>query len=215
MRRLSAILLLLMFGLTSALLAEVKFDLNTATLDQLRALPLTEAQVQAIWQHLLYEGPFTSIYDVGTLPEIDPQTLNALRDRVSVNPPRPADERLQRIEDAYYRIETLGAEEGTNVGLVDEWIDRLLEPMNVNEATLDELMDIQNVSPADAVAIYNQIQRSGAIRGSRDLRSVPGLSDWGYRNARNYLGYDSVLVAGRLHGSYTFRAYNTPFFADE
>ena len=206
---------LLVLSLTAMVQAEDKLDLNSATLEQLRALPLTEVQVQAVWNRLVYEGPFSSIYDVGELPEIDATTLIALRDVVRVNPPRPADERLQRIEDAYYRIETLGTEEGTNVGLVDEWIDRLLEPMNVNEATLDELMDLQNVSPADAVAIYNQVKRQGAIRGSRDLRSVPGLSDWGYRNARNYLGYEQMQLAGRLHGSYTFRAYNTPFFADE
>ncbi len=212
-RRVLLILLLLACALTAA--AAEQFDLNSATLDQLRTLPLTEGQVQAIWQRLLYEGPFESIYEVGDLPEIDAKTLVALRDLVRVNPPRPSDERLQRIEDAYYRIETLGTEEGTNVGLVDEWIDRLLEPMNVNEATLDELLDLQNVSPADAVAIYNQVKRQGAIRGTRDLRSVPGLSDWGYRNARNYLGYDQLQVRGKLHGSYTFRSYNTPFFADE
>ncbi len=212
-RRVLLIVLLFTCALTAA--AAEQFDLNSATLDQLRTLPLTEVQVQAIWQRLLFEGPFESIYEVGDLREIDPKTLAALRDVVRVNPPRPSDERLQRIEDAYYRIETLGTEEGTNVGLVDEWIDRLLEPMNVNEATLDELLDLQNVSPADAVAIYNQVKRQGAIRGTRDLRSVPGLSDWGYRNARNYLGYDQLQVRGKLRGTYTFRAYNKPFFANE
>ena len=130
---------------------------------------ITDAQADAIWERLLYEGPFESIYEVGDLPGFDAQTLAALRDRVRVNPPRPADARIERIEDAYYRIETLGTEEGTNVGLVDEWIDRLMEPLNVNEASLDELMDLQNVSPADAVAIYQQVQRQGGIRGSRDL----------------------------------------------
>ncbi len=134
---------------------------------------------------------------------------------VRVDPPRPGDDRMARIDDAYYRIENLGTEEGTNVGLVDEWIDRIAEPLNVNEATLDELMDLQNVSPADAVAIHNQVTRQGAIRGTRDLRSVPGLSDWGYRNARNYLGYEGRSVSRHVHGSYTFRAYNTPYFSDE
>lgn len=210
-----ALLLVCALIVCGHVLAEDKIELNSATLPQLRALPLNEAQVQAIWEHLTYEGPFEDIYEVGELPQIDAKTLATLRELVRVNPPRPSDERLQKIEDAYYRIETLGSEEGTNVGLVDEWIDRLLEPMNVNEATLDELMDLQNVSPADAVAIYNQVKRQGAIRGARDLRSVPGLSDWGYRNARNYLGYEQAQTAGKLHGSYTFRAYNTPFFVDE
>ncbi len=214
MKRVALLLIGLALVCLRADAAEV-FELNTATLDQLHTLPITDAQADIIWQHLLYEGPFESIYEVGDLPGFDAQTLAALRERIRVNSPRPVDARIERIEDAYYRIETLGTEEGTNVGLVDEWIDRLMEPLNVNEASLDELMDLQNVSPADAVAIYQGVQRQGGIRGARDLRAVPGLSDWGYRNARNYLGYDSTRHANRLHGTYTFRAYNTPFFADE
>lgn len=192
-----------------------KLDLNRATLVQLHTLPLTEEQINAIYERLIYEGPFTSIYELNELPELDAKTVAELGGLVRVDPPRPADERLQRIEDAYYRIENLGTEEGTNVGLIDEWIDRLLEPMNVNDATLDDLMDLQNVSPADAVAIYKQVRISGGIRGSRDLRAVPGLSSWGYRNARNYLGYTDEYARKKVHGSYTFRAYNTPYFFDE
>jgi DNA uptake protein ComE-like DNA-binding protein len=215
MRTLFVIVLAL--GMLAVAFAEPaeKLDLNSATYDQIHALPITAEQADAIWERLTYEGPFQDIYELRDLPEIDDRTLAVLRDLVRVNPPRPAEERIQRIEDAYYRIENLGTEEGTNVGLVDEWIDRLMEPLNVNEATLDELMDLQNVSPADAVAIYRQVKRQGGLRGARDLRAVPGLSDWGYRNARNYLSYDTTRAAGRLHGNYTFRAYDTPFFADE
>lgn len=205
----------LVLALSAAASAAEKLDLNSATLEQLYSLPISVEQADAIWQRLLFEGPFKNIYELRDLPQIDADAMARLRDLVRVNPPRPADERIERIEDAYYRIEQLGNEEGTNVGLVDEWIDRLMEPLNVNEATLDELMDLQNVSPADAVAIYRQVQRQGGIRGTRDLRAVPGLSSWGYRNARNYLGYDSTQAARTLHGSYTFRAYNTPFFTDE
>ncbi|MBU0508630.1 hypothetical protein KKH27_07335 [bacterium] len=208
-------LIALAFTISTLAVASDKPDLNSATYSEIRALPITEKQADAIWQRLLYEGPFDNIYELHELPEFDAETQARLRDLVRVDPPRPADERIERIEDAYYRIEQLGTEEGTNVGLVDEWIDRLMEPLNVNEATLDDLMDLQNVSPADAVSIYRQVQRQGGIRSTRDLRAVPGLSSWGYRNARTYLGYDSRQIRRRVHGSYTFRAYNTPFFADE
>lgn len=190
-------------------------DLNSATRAEVDALPISPEQADAIWERLVYEGPFKHVYELDELPEIDAETLRSLRTLVRVNPPRPGDDRLDKIEDAYYRIENLGTEEGTNVGLVDEWIDRMLEPMDVNKATLDELMDLQNVSPADAVAIYNQVKLQGGIRGTRDLRAVPGLSSWGYRNARNYLSYDPRITRNEFHGAYTFRAYDTPFFADE
>lgn len=195
--------------------ADGPLNLNNATRAEVETLPLTPTQVNAIWERLVYEGPFKNLYEIADLPEIDAVTLMSLRSLVRIDPPKPGDDRMDKIEDAYYRIENLGTEEGTNVGLVDEWIDRMLEPMNVNEATLDELIDLQNVSPADAVAIYNQVKLQGGIRGARDLRAVPGLSSWGYRNARNYLSYDKRERSKALHGAYTFRAYDTPFFADE
>lgn len=195
--------------------AQVILDLNAATRAEVDALPITSEQANAIWERLVYEGPLKHLYELSELSQIDATTLQKLRTLVRIDPPRPGDDRLDKIEDAYYRIENLGTEEGTNVGLVDEWIDRMLEPMNVNDASLDELMDLQNVSPADAVAIFNQVKLQGGIRGSRDLRAVPGLSSWGYRNARNYLSYDPRVIKRELHGAYTFRAYDTPFFADE
>jgi DNA uptake protein ComE-like DNA-binding protein len=206
---------LVLLGAASLLFAAEPIDLNHATLTEIQSLPIDSAKAAAIWERIYFEGPFENLYEISDLPAITPKDIQAIKDLVRVDPPRPGDERLTRIDDAYYRIENLGTEEGTNVGLVDEWIDRLLEPMNVNEATLDELMDLQNVSPADAVAIYKQVKMQGAIRGSRDLRAVPGLSSWGYRNARNYLGYDENVIEKKVHGSYTFRTYDTPFFYDE
>ncbi len=210
------LLVILLTSIAGLAAQSEKPDLNSMTLEQIRTLPVTTEQADAIWQRLQFEGPFHNIYELRELPEIDAKTMAAIEAVVRVNPPRPAEERIQRMEDAYYRIETLGTDEGTNVGLVDEWIDRLMEPLNVNDASLDELMDLQNVSPADAVAIYKAVRRQGGIRGSRDLRAVPGLSDWGYRNARNYLGYEETAGSrGKLHGTYTFRSYNTPFFTDD
>jgi len=212
---LNRIIPFLLLGAASLLFAEERIDLNRTTLERIYSLPIDSAKAVAIWERIMFEGPFKHLYEIGELPEIESSDLIAIRNLVRIDPPRPGDERLTRIDDAYYRIENLGTEEGTNVGLVDEWIDRLLEPMNVNDASLDELMDLQNVSPADAVAIYRQVKLQGAIRGRRDLRSVPGLSSWGYRNARNYLGYEAYDIEKKVHGSYTFRAYNTPFFFDE
>lgn len=207
----------ILLGLLSvpALYAAEPFDLNQATYEQIQSLPLTEAQARAIYEFITYEGQVISIYELRTLPEIDQAALLRIKPLVRINPPTAADERQTRVDQAYYRIERLGTEEGTNVGLIDEWIDRLAEPMNVNDATLDELMDLQNVSPVDAVSIYNHIQRIGDLRGRRDLASVPGLSRWGYMNARNYIGYEDVYRKKSLHGFYSFRSYNTPYFFDE
>lgn len=209
-------LLLALLVSALALSGAEPFDLNRATYEQIKSLPITEEQALAIYNLLTYDGSISSIYELRALPEIDQETLLRIKPLVRVNPPSEADERQERIDDAYYRIESLGTEEGANVGLIDEWIDRLAEPMNINTATLDELMDLQNVSPVDAVSIYNHIQRIGPLQGRRDLAAVPGLSSWGYRNARNYVGYEEeTLRAKQLHGYYSFRSYNTPYFYDE
>ena len=202
-------------ALTFTLSAAEPFDLNQASFEQIKSLPLTDVQAQAIYELLTYEGPVKSIYELRMLPEIDQETLLRIKPLVRINPPSVADERQTRVDQAYYRIERLGTEEGTNVGLIDEWVDRLAEPMNINAATLDELLDLQNVSPVDAVSIYNQIRSAGDLRGRRDLAAVPGLSRWGYMNARNYVGYEDVYRKKSLHGFYSFRSYNTPYFFDE
>jgi DNA uptake protein ComE-like DNA-binding protein len=207
--------ILSLFLLAVALQGAEPFDLNSASYEQISSLPITEGQARAIYEHLTYVGLIKSIYELRALPEIDQTTLLRIKPLVRVNPPSEADERQTRIDEAYYRIERLGTEEGTNVGLIDEWIDRLAEPMNVNAATLDELMDLQNVSPVDAVSIYNHIQSVGQLRGRRDLAAVQGLSSWGYMNARNYVGYEEPYPLKRLHGYYSFRTYNTPYFFDE
>ncbi|MFH1011576.1 MAG: helix-hairpin-helix domain-containing protein [bacterium] len=198
-----------------ALYGAEPLDLNRASLEQIKSLPVTDEQALAIYERLTYEGPISSIYELSELPQIDQETLLRIKPLVRVNPPSEADERQERIDEAYFRIEALGTEEGTNVGLIDEWIDRLAEPMNINTATLDELMDLQNVSPVDAVSIYNHIQRIGPLQGRRDLAAVPGLSRWGYMNARNYVGYEEMYRPKQLHGFYSFRTYNTPYFYDE
>ena len=37
------------------------------------------------------------------------------------------------------------------------WLDRLAEPKNINSATWNDLMALQNVSPVDAVAVMKRI----------------------------------------------------------
>ena len=87
----------------------------------------------------------------------------------------------------------------------------------MNTAGYTELINLQNVSPIDAVAILNYRTDLGQIGNMRELRSIPGLSYYGYRSARRFLDYEDIDDSESLglHGHITTRIDDTPFFSDE
>jgi DNA uptake protein ComE-like DNA-binding protein len=190
-------------------------DLNSATRDQLQTLPLTSPQVEALWQRLYFQGPLKSIYDLNDLPGFDFSTVETLRSLVRVEPPSQGDPRALRLNQIYRQISELGSDEGAGSAWSDSWADRLTDPLNVNQASAEELASLENLSPVDAVAIFTQVQSQGEIKSSRDLRTVPGLTRFGFYTARDYLVYEPSEQLQGLHGVYQFRAYNQPYFQNE
>ncbi|MEZ4762521.1 MAG: hypothetical protein R3C26_04730 [Calditrichia bacterium] len=115
-----------------------------------------------------------------------------LKSLVRIEPFRAASEREERLNELYFRLDQWGGDEGANQALVDSWIERALEPSNINEMRYDELLNLQSVSPVDAAAIVNYRNTIGRINSQRDLRSAPYLSYYGYRNASNFVSFGSV-----------------------
>ncbi|RJP80217.1 MAG: hypothetical protein C4524_04005 [Candidatus Zixiibacteriota bacterium] len=199
----------------SALPARAVVDLNSAPLDQIQSLPLSPEQARAIWERVYYQGPLGSLYDLFDLPGFDTPTVEALRPLVRVEPPVSGDLRAARRERLSRRLSDLGTDEGSGAAWSDAWFDRLVDPLNVNRASAEEMAGLENLSPVDAVAIYNQVRSQGELKSVRELRTVPGLSRFGYYSARDYLVFEDAAEIRALHGSYQFRAYNIPYFQDE
>jgi DNA uptake protein ComE-like DNA-binding protein len=191
-----------------------QLDINRASLEELETLPIDSNQAQTLWEYREYTSYFESIYEIRRLPGFDQGTFDRIKPLIKVMPVRETDEEVVRMNEIYYRIEQWAANEGTNEGLVDLWIDQAKDPINVNTASLTDLMNLQNVSPVDAVAIIKQRERIGGLNSRSDLGRVPGISDWGYRNARNFLRYTHPGKELDFHGDYQFRIYNTPLFSD-
>ncbi len=189
-------------------------DINRATLDEIRSLPIDEQDAQTLYEYREYTSYFKSIYEIRKLPGFDQGKFDRIKPLVKVLPVTEIDEEIARLNSIYFRIEQWAANEGTNEGLVDIWIDQAKDPINVNAATITDLMNLQNVSPVDALAIVKQRNRIGTLNSRRDLGRVPGISDWGYRNARNFLRYSEPDKGLEFHGNYQFRLYNTPLFGD-
>ena len=193
--------------------ADELLDLNRASLAEIKKLPIPAEDAEAIWRHKEYYSYFQSVYDLRKVPGISQEELNALKPLVKIVPVPVEDEELQRVNEIYYRIRQWEAEEGASAALVDQWIDLAKDPLNINEATYEQIANLQNVSPPDAAAIYSYTRRNRLERQS-NLRNVPGLTYWGYYNARNFVRYQDPEDEGGFRGSYQFRVYDTPSFFD-
>jgi DNA uptake protein ComE-like DNA-binding protein len=176
-------------------------DLNQATLAQLRLLPVSEEQAQAIVDWLEFIGPFESIFDLLQVRGIDYDTFLRVKPLVMVTPIF-LDESAQRIEDNYYKVEQWISTEGASESFVDEWIDRLSNPVDVNDLGFFELNNLSGVSPVDALAIIKR-QEQGLIRNRQDLRNTDNLSYYGFSNIEDFIRYEPNPLAAKFGGSYS------------
>jgi DNA uptake protein ComE-like DNA-binding protein len=192
-----------------------KPDLNVMTPDQVRTLPISEGAVNAIVDYLENVGPFAHIYEVAALPAVTTEDLIALKKVVRVVPPIGEETEITRLNAIYYRFRQWTRQEGTNEAIVETWMELAKSPINVNTASYDDLVNLQNVSPQDALAIVEARERGGRIQDRRNLRNVPGLSSWGYSNARYFVTYDDDQRDEDFHGAYQFRYVSRPFEADD
>ena len=195
---------------------ENQLDINNAELEEIARLPVSDKIAEALYERVTYKGSFKNIYQLREIDGIDQKLLNQLKPMIRIEPYQTLSATQEKIEQIYYRLDRWSSNEGVNDAFIDLWIEKALDPMNVNKVRYDELMNLQNVSPVDAVAIILHRQDAGEIRNTRDLRGVQGLSYYGYSNARNFLDYTDPTITGvPFHGHFTMRLDNTPFMTEE
>ncbi len=193
--------------------ADFPIDLNSASLEEIMELPIPPEEAQAIFDYREYRAYFESVYDLMTIEGIDAEDLATLKPLVRIEPVT-RDYFAERMSMTQRSIRSWGSSEGSNEALIDLWIDLAKDPPNINTAGLYELMNIQNVSPVDAVAIFNHRDAIGSYRGRRDLRYTPKLSGWGYMNARSLVRYEDTEQRGDIHGWYQVRMKSQAFDSD-
>ena len=195
-----------------------KVSINNATLDQVKALPLTEDQALSVYDYILFQGPIENIYELGKIENIEPENIQALKPLISISMKYDTTSvPVSRLSDRYRKVENWTSEEGANEGLVEVWLDRLAEPKNINKATWNDLMALQNVSPVDAAAVIKRI-KEGEITYPKALRGAIGLSYWGYRNMVDFFTYEDHDTTESFHMWYntTYKTLpSTTSFDDE
>lgn len=215
MKRLVLIGMFIFFLLPLNVLQAQQIDINKASLEQIRSLPVTEEQAMAIYHYILFEGPLTSIYDLLELKEMDPETFQKIKDRILVDPYQKKSGWEERFEQMMLQMERWESSEGINQSLVDYWYEQALNPLPISEVRFDQLENLQGVSPVDAAAIIRYRKEMGTINGPRDLRTAPFLSYYGYRNASRFIDFEQKQWDRTFHGNFRVRIDDTPFMADE
>ena len=191
-----------------------QLDINTATLEQISQLPVSDSIAKRIYDYVIYRGYFKSIYDLRQIEGIDQKLFELIKPLIRIEPFTPRTSIQEKIEQIYFRLDRWSSGEGVNDAFIDLWVEKALDPMNVNNARYDQLVNLQNVSPIDAAAIVRYRKDVHWLRDERDLRRTPGLSNYAYRTARYFLDYKDSELSG-VHGSILTRLDNTPFMASE
>ena len=196
------------------LLCSETIDLNTASLEQLINLPVTENQANDIYDYRYYRSFFKSIYDLREIPSIDQKTLNKLKPLVSVSHYDDKDDAAQRREEIYYLIQRLGSNEGLQEGMSDVWEDYLITPRNINKLSFSEILNMPNVNAQDAAAILKRRAFGDTLANARDLRRTQGVTHYSYTNLRNYVYYKEKPVQNRLFFDYQLKFNTEPYESD-
>lgn len=192
-------LLIIIVCLFPLLLGAQLVDLNTATLAELKGLPISDKQAEDIYSYREYVSFFTSIFDLRKIDSIDQPTLIKLRPLVIVSLYRESDDVTQRREEIMDMLDRYDSNEGASEGMADVWMDFLMTPQNVNTMHFDDLISLPNVSAIDATAILTRRARGDTIADMRDLRNTIGLSHYGYTNLRSFVYYREPPVRNRLY----------------
>ncbi len=200
---------------TDESLSQGKLDLNRATREQLKKLPIPAEVADAIYEYRTYRSYFSSIYDLRHVEGVTPAMIKELLPLVATMPPKTQEDWVRRYDESFRQLQRFLSQEGASEELADEYRDQLLEPRNINDLSLYDLQSYQNVSPVDATAIIKARERSGEIQGERQLRSVDGLNYWAFRNLRDYVVYEPPESDLKLHGSMQLQTFNTPYLLND
>ncbi len=191
-------LFVLLFALFCLGQIAARVDLNTANLDELLQLPITERQAQDILDYRTYIAIFSDIYQLREIPSIDQPTLLRIKDLAVVSLYVEEDEVAARRDEIRDLLERLDSNEGGSEGMSDVWEDYLMTPQNVNKMHFDDFISLPNVSAIDAVGILKRTAQGDTIADMRDMRNSPGLSYYGYTNLRSYVYYREPPVSNRF-----------------
>ena len=137
--RLAALLLAVMTACGALAAPTGLVDLNRASLEEIRQLPLDEDLARQIVDYRDYVRYFNNVYDLMDVEGMTSAKLAELKPLVATLPPDPLDASIARLAASYRQVNRYLGQEGASEGLVDEYLDMMREPRNVNDLDLFDL----------------------------------------------------------------------------
>ena len=168
------------------------FNINSATNEDWESLyqVFDKDKVDLIRNYIDSKGIITTIYDLNAIEEIDINDIQKLKSYISVS---PISTEASFSKRSSYKIERWLSSSENQEGLSENWLDLFFNPMNVNNMNYDDLYSLPNLSPIDVTAVLLQKER-GYINGTFELKNSPGISYYGYKNLRDFVGFDDFDV---------------------
>ena len=164
------------------ILFQSPIDLNNASPDEIKKLPISKESIENILEYRREYGYFRSVYDL--LRAVKPDEFKKIKYMVIIRKP-------EEIKDIPYYIERiqqrLASEERPSEVFMDEWQMLAINPMNINKAEIEDVLLLDRVNLVDAISVMRYIRRWGKIRYPSDMRASPGLTSYGYRNIRDFV----------------------------
>jgi hypothetical protein len=161
-----------------------RIDINTASREEVRELPISTALADALYAHRIAKGYYRSVYEILEVPGMDKRTFEEIKGLIAISHP---EERREVSKYILLLQERLAAEESPREGAIDEWEDLLLSPLNINRAGVDDILLLEGVTAVDAVSAVKHRRFLGSIRYTSALRDAKYLTPYGFRNMRNYI----------------------------
>lgn len=205
-------LLFLLFSFSFGFANENLLDLNRATLEQIESLPIPKESAKDIYDYITYKKYLDSIYEIRYVNGMTQETFDKLKDLVKVEPVEYENEYTKRLVELQWLVERYTEEDGSRQN--DEYLELLLKPTKLKDARYSELNRLSGVSPIDAAAVIKHVDKGIKVRNVRDLRNIEGLSNFGYRNTRNFIDF-SEEEDNDFHLSYRTTISNLPYFSGD
>jgi DNA uptake protein ComE-like DNA-binding protein len=178
-----------------------QLNINVATLAQVESLPVEQSVAREMFRYVATCGALKSIYELRRIPALTPGDFERIKLLIRIQLPEFRREGARYVHSVQRE---LAAEESPSEAAIEEWQELVLSPMNINKASVDDLLLLPNVTLLDAASVARHLRIRPEIKDARELRgSVEGLTDYGYRNMRNYVMFKEPAPV-KFDGNYRF-----------